>query len=97
VCCYNRCHGNAVKGFSVLWDNIYDYVVFTTLNFPSFMTGNLPVYYTVLLCARALEVDVVLSVSGRQQMQMEPQVINRTSAMYDEQADCSFILRRCTK
>jgi hypothetical protein len=24
--CYNRCHGNAVKGFWALWDNIYDYV-----------------------------------------------------------------------
>jgi hypothetical protein len=24
VCCYNRCHGNAVKGSWALWDNIYD-------------------------------------------------------------------------
>jgi hypothetical protein len=21
VCCYNRCHDNAVKGFWALWDN----------------------------------------------------------------------------
>jgi hypothetical protein len=26
VCCYNRCYGNAVKGFWVSWDNIYDCV-----------------------------------------------------------------------
>jgi hypothetical protein len=24
VCCYNRCHGHTVKGFGVLWDNIYE-------------------------------------------------------------------------
>jgi hypothetical protein len=22
--CFNRCHANVVKGFSALWDNIYD-------------------------------------------------------------------------
>jgi hypothetical protein len=22
--CYNRCHGNDVKGFWALWDSIYD-------------------------------------------------------------------------
>jgi hypothetical protein len=32
--CYNRFHGNAVKGFWTLWDNIYDYVCFNTLDFP---------------------------------------------------------------
>jgi hypothetical protein len=24
--CFNRCHGNASRGFSTLWDNICDYV-----------------------------------------------------------------------
>jgi hypothetical protein len=36
--CYNRCHGNAVKGFGVLWDNIYD-CVFTALDFPVILDG----------------------------------------------------------
>jgi hypothetical protein len=22
---YNRCHANAFKGFSTLWDNVYEY------------------------------------------------------------------------
>jgi hypothetical protein len=26
VFCYNRCHGNTVKGFLTLWDNNYYYV-----------------------------------------------------------------------
>jgi hypothetical protein len=26
VCCYNRCHGNVVKGFSASWNNICKYV-----------------------------------------------------------------------
>jgi hypothetical protein len=32
ACCYNRCHGNTVKGFWALWDNIYDHV-FAALGF----------------------------------------------------------------
>jgi hypothetical protein len=35
VCSYNRFHGNAIKGFRAMWDNIYDGVL-TTLDFPSF-------------------------------------------------------------
>jgi hypothetical protein len=38
MCCYNRCHSNAVEGFWALWDNIYDYV-FTTLDFPVIFDG----------------------------------------------------------
>jgi hypothetical protein len=26
VCCYNRCHGNAVKGCWTVWNNIYDHM-----------------------------------------------------------------------
>jgi hypothetical protein len=26
--CYNRCLGNAIKGFRALWDNIYEYVCY---------------------------------------------------------------------
>jgi hypothetical protein len=29
VCCYNRYHDNAVKGFWALWSNIYVCVVMT--------------------------------------------------------------------
>jgi uncharacterized YccA/Bax inhibitor family protein len=29
ACCYNRCHGNASKGFRALWDNICTCVVTT--------------------------------------------------------------------
>jgi hypothetical protein len=28
VCCYNRCHGNAVKEFGVEYDHIYKCVCF---------------------------------------------------------------------
>jgi hypothetical protein len=38
VCCYNRCHGNAVEGFWTLCDNIYD-CVFTTLDFHVILDG----------------------------------------------------------
>jgi hypothetical protein len=38
VCCYNRCRGNAVKGFWALWYNIYE-CVFTTLDFPVILDG----------------------------------------------------------
>jgi hypothetical protein len=38
VCCYNPCHGNAVKDFGVLWDIIYN-CVFTTLDFPVILDG----------------------------------------------------------
>jgi hypothetical protein len=31
VCCYNRYHDNAVKGFWALWSNIYDVCVVTTV------------------------------------------------------------------
>jgi hypothetical protein len=41
VCCYNRCHGNAVKGFWALWDNIYDYVCLLTLDFPIILDGKI--------------------------------------------------------
>jgi hypothetical protein len=27
VCCYNLYHGNGVKGFWALWDNIYEHVL----------------------------------------------------------------------
>jgi hypothetical protein len=40
VCCYNRCHGNAVDGFSALWDSIYD-DVFTTSDFPVILDGKI--------------------------------------------------------
>jgi hypothetical protein len=38
--CYNRCHGNAVKGIWALWDNIYDCICLLLYIFPSFLTGN---------------------------------------------------------
>jgi hypothetical protein len=33
MCCYSLCHGNAVKGFWLLWNNIYDYVCLQLLDF----------------------------------------------------------------
>jgi hypothetical protein len=32
VCCYNRCHDNAVKGFWALWNNSCAYASITTLD-----------------------------------------------------------------
>jgi hypothetical protein len=32
-CCYNHCHGNAVKGFRALRDNIYDCMINTCIPF----------------------------------------------------------------
>jgi hypothetical protein len=32
VCRYNRCHGNAIKGFWALWHNIYDHVYYFRLS-----------------------------------------------------------------
>jgi hypothetical protein len=32
VSCYNRCHGNVVKEFSGLWNNIYDRVFYSFLS-----------------------------------------------------------------
>jgi hypothetical protein len=34
VCCYNRCHGNSVKGLWTLWDYICYCCVFTASDFP---------------------------------------------------------------
>jgi hypothetical protein len=36
MCCCNRYHGNAVKGFRALWDNIYG-LAFTAVNFPAIL------------------------------------------------------------
>jgi hypothetical protein len=37
---HNRCHGNAVKWFWALWDNIYDRVcLLAILDFPVFLDG----------------------------------------------------------
>jgi hypothetical protein len=46
--CYNRCHGNAVKVFSALWDNINQ--CFTALDFfRSFLTDNSLVSNVIVL------------------------------------------------
>jgi hypothetical protein len=38
VCCYNRYHGNDVKGFLALLDNIYDYACLPQ-TFPDTLDG----------------------------------------------------------
>jgi hypothetical protein len=43
ACCYNSCHGNAVKGFWTFWD-IYDFV-FTTLDIPVILDRQFTSYY----------------------------------------------------
>jgi len=37
--CYNCCHGNVVKGFWALWDNIYGYMCSLLYIFPVILDG----------------------------------------------------------
>jgi hypothetical protein len=53
VCC-NCCHGSVakgVKGFWVLLDIFMTLCVFITLDFPSYLTGNLLVQYIIVIIA----------------------------------------------
>jgi hypothetical protein len=55
VCCYNRCHENAVKGFRS-YGVIFMECVFATLDFLSFLTGNFPYkWFQFVAQLRALE------------------------------------------
>jgi hypothetical protein len=40
MCCYNRCLGNAVKGFWGVWLKIYVCVCSLLYIFPSFLTAS---------------------------------------------------------
>jgi hypothetical protein len=40
MCCYNRCLGNAVKGFWGVWLSIYVCVCSLLYIFPSFLTAS---------------------------------------------------------
>jgi hypothetical protein len=56
ACCYNHCHGNIVKGFWALLDNIYDFTFMTTtLDSPIILYKQLLVQYNKCACASEME------------------------------------------
>jgi hypothetical protein len=54
VCCYNRCHGNAVKGFWRIWANINDCVCLLLRIFLSSLMGSPLVTFKRIMLSVAL-------------------------------------------
>jgi hypothetical protein len=48
VCCYNRCHGNSVKGLWTLWDYICYCCVFTASDFRVILVDQYTSFFRII-------------------------------------------------